>query len=167
MNILDAPIAEIISGFAEIPYCFTLQSCYGHFVHGNQRNIHNIEPLPISDDITNVEYRIAYIAFCIKSSNLGRALFHDLSTILTIDPDYIQFGCAEWFWQRQANSYALQVEPRRYMTKDMVIVHYHEALHIEKIRDLFFARLKELLQKHLKAVGLPDNSMTSHWSRLH
>ncbi len=46
-----------------------------------------------------------------------RDSFHDLRQIPAIDPEYIQFGCAEWFWEAQVNSYALQVEPMRHMTK--------------------------------------------------
>ena len=147
INTIDAPIIEIIDGLAKLPYCFTLQSCYGHFLHDNQRNSKNIEPLPISDSITSVEYRIAYIALCIQNSGLGRKLFSDLRKIPLIDPEYIQFGCAEWFWERQVNSYALQVEPKRYMTKDSVSVNYQEALHLEKMRNKFFSGLKKIIQE--------------------
>lgn len=31
--------------------------------------------------------------------------------ITAIEPDYLQFGSADWFWERWLNSYALQVEP--------------------------------------------------------
>ncbi len=144
---IDAPIAEIIAGFSELPYCFTLQSCYGHFLYDGQRDPRNIERLPISDGIASVDYRIAYIALCIENSDSGKALFHDLGEIPAIDPQYIQFGCAEWFWKRQVNSYALQVEPKRYMTKDRASVGYQEALHIEKIRNAFFQRLGEIVHK--------------------
>ena len=57
---IDAPIVELISGFAKLDYCFTLQSCYGHFLHNSQKNPYNIEPLPTSKSIPNVEYKIAY-----------------------------------------------------------------------------------------------------------
>jgi len=97
LNTIDAPIVEIIDGFSKLPYCFTLQSCYGHFLHKNQENPKNIEPLPISDSIARVKYRIAYIALCIQNSDLGRVLFQHLRRIPVIDPEYIQFGCAEWF----------------------------------------------------------------------
>ena len=146
-NTTDAPIVEIVNSFAKLPYCFTLQSCYGHFLHSYQQNPYNIEPLPISDSITTVEYRIAYVTLCIENRTLGKALFRDLREIPAIDPEYVQFGCAEWFWQRQVNSYALQVEPRRHMTKDRVMVDYREALQIEKTRNRFFAQLKQLLRE--------------------
>lgn len=149
INTIDAPIVEIIRGFARLPYCFTLQSCYGHFVYNGQKNPSNVEPLPISDSIVSVGYRISYIVLCVENSKLGKALFEDLNKIPTIDPEYIQFGCAEWFSQRLVNSYALQVEPKRHMTKDRSTVGYQEALHIEKIRNQFFAQLKILLQQRL------------------
>ena len=82
-----------------------------------------------------------------ESSDLGRMLFGALKEITVIDPENIQFCCAEWFWKRQVNSYALQVEPDRFKFEDKAILDYKEALSIEKIRDEFFVRLKELLQK--------------------
>ncbi|GAH03659.1 unnamed protein product, partial [marine sediment metagenome] len=144
LNTIDAPIIEIIDGFSKLPYCFTLQSCYGHFLHKNQENPKNIEPLPISDSIARVKYRIAYIALCIQNSDLGRVLFQHLRRIPVIDPEYIQFGCAEWFWKRQVNSYVLQIEPKRYITKDTGSVSYQEALHIEMVRNEFFNGLKKI-----------------------
>ena len=58
----------------------------------------------------------------------------------------LQIGCAEWFWEKQVNSYALQVEPKRHMTKDRLPVDYWEALHIEEVRNKFFTQLKKLVQ---------------------
>ena len=112
-DMIDEPIIELINGFNKLPYCFTLQSCYGHFIYSGQNDPHYLEPLPMTDTIARVEYRIAYIAFCIDNSDLGRMLFDDLKGIADIDPENIQFCCAEWFWKRQVNSYALQVEPDR------------------------------------------------------
>lgn len=145
-NMIDLPIVDLINGFNELPYCFTLQSCYGHFVYNDQKDTHNFEPLPIIDAIAKVEYRIAYIAFCIENSLLGRELFESLKEITSLDPENIQFCCAEWFWKRQVNSYALQVEPDRFKRKDTAIVDFKEALHIEKIRKDFFIRLYKLLE---------------------
>jgi hypothetical protein len=149
MNTIDAPLIEIVEGSLALPYCFTLQCCYGHFLHGSQRNSKNTEPLPISDSISDVEYRIAYLALCIQDNESGRGLFNELSEIPEIEPAYVQFGCAEWFWERQVNSYALQVEPERYKTKDRVFIGYQEALHIQKIRDEFFSELKRVIEKRV------------------
>jgi hypothetical protein len=147
MNTIDAPLIEIIEGFLGFSYCFTLQSCYGHFLHREQRDPKNLEPLPVSESISKVEYRIAYLALCIQDNEAGRRLFSDLSEIPGIDPAYIQFGCAEWFWEQQVNSYALQVEPERYKTKDSLFIGYQEALHLQKVRDDVFGRLKNLIEK--------------------
>jgi len=103
--------------------------------------------LPITNSIAKVEYRIAYVGFCIENSDSGRKLFEALKGITDVNPENIQFCCAKWFWKRQVNSYALQVEPDRFKDKDKAILDYREALLIEKIRNEFFVRLQELLQK--------------------
>ena len=51
INTIDTPIIEIVNSFAKLPFCFTLQSCYGHFVYKNQKNPKNVEPLPDSNEI--------------------------------------------------------------------------------------------------------------------
>jgi hypothetical protein len=144
-DMIDMPIVGLIHGFNKLPYCFTLQSCYGHFVYKGQKDIHNLDPLPEKEIIAQVEYRIAYIAFCLENSAFGRGLFEALKGIKDIDPENIQFCCAEWFWKTQINSYALQVEPDRFKRKDTAILDFKEALHIEKVRNTFFIRLYELL----------------------
>jgi hypothetical protein len=145
-NMIDMPIIGLINKFNERPYCFTLQSCYGHFVYNGQKDIHNLDPLPSEGTIDKIEYRIVYIAFCIENSAKGRELFEKLKEVPSIDPENIQFCCAEWFWDKQVNSFALQVEPDRFKRQDTAIVDLKEALHIEKIRNLFFIRLHELLE---------------------
>ncbi|MGB2908327.1 MAG: hypothetical protein WBB73_14585 [Candidatus Aminicenantaceae bacterium] len=146
-DMIDVPIIDLINGFNKLPYCFTLQSCYGHFVYNGQKDSHNFDPRLVKDTIARVEYRIAYIAFCIENSLLGRGLIKTFKKITAIDPENVQFCCAEWFWKKQVNSYALQVEPDRFKRKDTAILDYMEALRIEKIRNEFFVRLKELLKK--------------------
>ena len=145
LSVIDKPIVDVVEGFSRLPYCFTLQSCYGHFVYG-KKGKHNLDPLPDRDDISEVEYRIAYFALCIEDSDEGRALYRDLINVPQIDPDYVQFGSAGWFWQRQVNTYALQVEPDRYKTKDNAMVDYQEALHIEEVRDRFFDEIRLILK---------------------
>ena len=143
-NAIDTPIKEIIKNFSNLSYCFTLQCCYGHFLYNDQKNPQNIEPLPKLDNISKIEYRIAYIALCIRNNKQGRMLLQKLKKIPEIDPDYVQFGCGDWFWKQQVNSYALQVEPERYKRKDKTIVNYQEALHIEKVRNEFFRILEKM-----------------------
>jgi len=115
-------------------------------VYDGQRNTDNIEKVLKSQNIKFVEYRIAYIALCMQDSKSGSKLFEELSMIPQIDDKYIQFGCAEWFWERQVNSFALQIEPERYSTKDKVFIDYEEALHIEIIRNKFFKKLKDMIK---------------------
>jgi len=146
-DMIDAPIIDLINGFNKLPYCFTVQSCYGHFIHNNQKDPYNLESLPITDTPARVEYRIAYLCLCVENSALGRGLLEALNEITAIDPENIQFCCAEWFWKRQVNSYALQFVPDRFKHKDRADLDYREALHIEKIRNEFFDQLRELLQK--------------------
>ncbi len=150
INTIDEPISELIRNFAQLPYCFTLQSCYGHFVCHHQEDPKNLEPLFRSNDLSSVEYRIAYIALCIQNSDRGRQLLQDLKAFPSMDPDYVQFGCAEWFWKEQVNSYALQVEPERHKTKDKVVVSFQEALHIEKVRNKVFSKLIRMIQKKVE-----------------
>ena len=146
---IDSPIVDLIEGFSKLPYCFTLQSCYGHFLYNDQRDQSNIKPLPVSENIVEVEYRIAYIALCIQDSDPGRKLFNEMSEVPAVDPEYVQFCSADWFWKDQVNSYALQVEPERFKKKDRCSVGYREALHIEKVRDAFFAEIRRIVQKRL------------------
>ncbi|MBL7199587.1 MAG: hypothetical protein ISS56_05520 [Anaerolineae bacterium] len=149
METIDAPIVPIIEGMATLPYCFTLQSCYGHFLYGDQREPRNVERLPALIHVSDIEYRLAYIALCVENSRSGVTFLRDLGGIPRIDPEYVQFGCAEWFWERQVNSYVLQVEPARSATKDRINVGYGEALHLQKVRDAFWNELCLLVQHRL------------------
>lgn len=146
-DMIDAPIIDLINGFNKLPYCFTVQCCYGHFIYSNQKDPYNFEPLPTTDTITNFDYKIAYICLCVENSELGRGLLEALREITAIDPENIQFCCAEWFWKKQVNSYALQVQPDRFKHKDRAVLDYREALYIENLRNKFFVHLRKLLQK--------------------
>jgi len=146
LSTIDPPIVEIIKDFANLHYCFTLQSCYGHFIHKSQQNSKNIEPLSNLDKSPDIEYRIAYIAICIQNNDFGKQLLQDLKKITKIDHEYVQLGSAEWFWERQVNTYALQVIPERYKTEDRCQLSIQESLHVEKVRNEFFKELKDLVQ---------------------
>ena len=143
-DMIDPPILGLIKKMNELPYCFTLQCCYGHFVYKGRLDPRNCNPLPVKTVVNPIEYRIAYIAVCIENSFPGRKLYESLSKIPDIDPDNIQFCCAEWFWKRDVNSYALQVEPDRFKRQDTAMLGYTEALHIERVRKEFFNRLYAL-----------------------
>ena len=96
-NEIDTPIIELIKIISTLDYCFTLQCCYGHFLYEGQNNQQNIKPLPITNNIISIDYRIAYLAFCIKENSEGKTLLNYLTKVPLIEPEYIQFGCAEWF----------------------------------------------------------------------
>ncbi len=148
LGCIDRPIVELVQGFTALPQCFTVQSCYGHFLHGPEQGRHNLERLSPGHG-GQIHYRIAYMAFCIDNSPRGWELRESLELIPSLDPDYVQFGSADWFWERYPNSYVLQVEPARYRTKDQVDIEHSEAAHIERARDLFFIGLRELSQRCL------------------
>ena len=145
-DMIDVPIVQIIRDFNKLPYCFTMQCCHGHFLYNGQRDPNNFDPLPGTETVGRVDYRIAYIAFCVENSEPGKRFISVLKGIRAFDPENIQFGSAEWFWKRQINSYALQVEPDRFKNKDRVILDLKEALHIEKTRNRFFIQLNELIR---------------------
>lgn len=149
---IDAPILDLILGFARMPHCFTLQSCYGHFVHAAQPDPENLAVLP-TEDIGQVRYRIAYVALCIERSAAGARLRRLLGEITAIDPEYVQFGSPGWFWKQHPNSYALQVEPERSKYEDDTVVEHSEALHIQRIRDRFYERLAGLVEREQKESG--------------
>ncbi|MBD3414277.1 MAG: hypothetical protein GF421_07605 [Candidatus Aminicenantes bacterium] len=151
-SIIDAPIRDIIRIINKLPWCFTLQSCFGHFVFKGQGDPQNLEPLPRTDTIDQVEYRIAYIAFCVENSRMGREWLKVLSEIPAIDPDNIQFLSASWFWKKQVNSYALQVEPTRFKHQDKAIIDYPEALDIEQTRNEFFLKLRKIISHPLNKI---------------
>ncbi len=147
-DMIDPPIIDLINGFNKLPCCFTLQCCYGHFVYTGQQDPHSCAPLPTQKIPARVEYRIAYIAFCLENSVSGRDLLAALKEVPAIDPENVQLCCAEWFWKHQVNAYALQVEPDRFKHKDTATIDYREALQIEKVRNEFFIRLEKLLNAH-------------------
>jgi hypothetical protein len=144
---IDAPILPVIQGLNRLPGCFTLQCCYGHFLYKGHWDPHNLDALPASGGPEKVEYRIAYVAFCLEDNDRGWALSASLKSLANIDPRNIQYGSAGWFWSRQVNSYALQVEPERFKQRDKAILDFREARYIEQVRNRFFLGLEDLLKE--------------------
>ena len=149
LSSIDEPIADIVAGFATLPHCFPLQCCYGHFVCAPEQNPHSLEPIP-RDYGGIVRYRIGYIAFCIENSGRGRALRDSLSRITAINPDYVQFGSPDWFWEQWLNSYALQVEPVAHQLKDEASLEIAEAIRTQEARNFFFRELRDLMIKEMR-----------------
>ncbi len=145
---IDAPIAGIIAALNRLPHCFTLQCCYGHFLYPGQADEHNLDPLPQgAEGIAQVKYRIAYVALCLDQGPAGRGLLADLGRITQLDPGNIQLCSADWFWQRQVNSFALQLEPERHKHRDTAMIPYSEAVYLEGLRKRLWAALAALLNR--------------------
>ena len=144
---IDEPVRELVTAFNRLPCCFTLQICYGHFLFPGREDPHNLLSLPAEDcGPPEVEYRIAYLALGLENSKPGRELLRNLQGIPGLDPQNIQFFCADWFWERQLNSYALQVHPETFRDRDRAFLSIREARQIEKLRAGFFSRLEFLLK---------------------
>jgi hypothetical protein len=75
-------------------------------------------------------------------------LFADLQALATQEPGYIQFGSADWFWNRRVNTYCIQLEPERMKELDSGMVSLSEARTLEEIRTVFFDSLAGIIRKH-------------------
>lgn len=149
---IDTPILDVVQGFAELPHCFTLQSCFGHFVWDGQPDSHSLEVVP-ARDVGSVTYSIAYLALCIEQSAAGTRLRGSLDGVRAVDVECVQFGSADWFWEQYPNSYALQVEPARFQSQDRAVLAHSEALHVQVVRDTFFTRLREVVTVAQREIG--------------
>ncbi len=146
---IDGPMIDVVERFTRLPCCYTLQSCYGHFMIENRTEDRNTNPVAYFGGTAAVlHYRIAYMAFCIEDSAGGRALLGELKAIAVLDPEYIQFGSADWFWGRCVNSYVLQVSPLKNAHEDHFDVSMEDAMRIEQTRDRFIERMREILLRN-------------------
>lgn len=145
ISVIDPPIREIVSAYNTLTYSFSLQSCYGHFLYEGEGDDNNTDPLPEDTRIEKVDYRIAYLAFCVENSEQGRSLKREIADLTRIDPMNIQLGSAGWVWKDIPNFYAIQVEPDRHRDKDRVFLDFEEALRIERVRNEFFASLADIV----------------------
>lgn len=146
---IDQPLLPFVKECARVPHCFTLQCCYGHFVHIKEPDKENLAPVSkYSREIGRIEYRIAYVAFCLENSPAGHKLYSELEEITGLDPAFIQFGSADWFWNLMPNTYCLQLEPERMKEEDSGEVSWEEAMRIEEIREPFFERIMEIMLRH-------------------
>ncbi len=144
IELIDEPIKPLIANIAKLPYCYTIQSCYGHFVHSKQSDLENLIPLDTFTDISEIEYRIAYLAFAIKENSDSIKLLSEIRKLSDIDTEYIHFGSADWFWERHLNSYVIQVEPYRFRFHDSCIVDFTEARRLENVKKKLFEELNSL-----------------------
>jgi hypothetical protein len=144
VSAVDAPIVDVVEAFRPLPHCYTLQCCYGHLLTSPAQGDHILAPLPEGYAGT-VRYRIAYVAFCVDAGARGRVFLERLSRVPEIDPAYVQFGSADWFWDQWVNSYALQVEPAAHRFQDQAVLTAGEALRVQRARDRFFEELRRVL----------------------
>jgi len=130
----DPPLIPLLRQFMQIPFCFTVQSCYGHFVYSQSPGDRNLAPVAsFPDGVQQLRYRLAYMVFCIEDNVHGHALYDDLQSMTELDPLYIQFGSADWFWDMTPDTYVVQLEPLSGAYQDCVIVKIDEAIHLEQV----------------------------------
>jgi len=96
---IDEPLMDLVSGFATLSHCFTLQCCYGHFVWKSAKAPHTLERIP-SNVVGPVTYRIAYVAFCIESSRQGRDLRQVLAQLSEAGEAFRTQQARDLFFQR-------------------------------------------------------------------
>lgn len=142
---LDEPVKKFIHDLANLEFCFTLQSCWGHFVSGSQPDPHAIRTISADSLEGKYHYKIAYLAFCVDNCTEGRNFLARLREIpAAVDPRYVQFGCAGWFWKQQVNSYVLQVQPLENAYVDSLDMSGELALELQGVRDGFFKAMREV-----------------------
>ena len=150
---LDAPVVDVVRAFNELPHAFTLQCCHGHFLTARGQDEHDLAPLPEGHHGA-VRYRIAYMALCVDDDAAGRKFLERAAGLpALLDPAYVQFGCADWFWQQWVDSYVLQVEPVAHRFEDQASLSAGEALRTQSVRDAFFEELRDLLTEERRRVG--------------
>ncbi|MDJ0781336.1 MAG: hypothetical protein QNJ22_05160 [Desulfosarcinaceae bacterium] len=144
-TVIDGPLQGLIRDLNALPHCFTLQCCWGHFVHVDQTDPNNLAPLPSHGGPAEVSYRIAYLALCVDNCDSGKRLLALLEALTALSPGTIQLGSATWFWDQQVNTYVLQVMPERFKYRDRAVLPMAEARTVERMRRHCFRRLKAAL----------------------
>ena len=155
---IDAPIIGLVRAFNRLPYCFTMQSCYGHFMWSRHQSPYNLDPLPAEFLDEPLKYRVAYLALCLDNNERGRTLLRCLNLAVRIDPEYVQFGSAGWFWSTQLNSYVLQVQPIRFQFNDETTVADEEARHLERVRRRLLEALRRVVAGFARSFAAAEAS---------
>ncbi|HII99788.1 MAG TPA: hypothetical protein HA272_11185 [Methanoregula sp.] len=149
---IDPPILPLVKECIPITHCFTVQCCYGHFVHQLEPDPENLIPVTHyrdrKEEIEPIRYRIAYLALCIEDIPAGHTMYADLQEMADRNPVFIQFGSADWFSERMPNTYCIQLEPERMKTEDSGLVTWEEASRIEELKMPFFTNVTEILLRH-------------------
>ncbi|MCK5126539.1 MAG: hypothetical protein KAR42_09805 [candidate division Zixibacteria bacterium] len=143
---IDPPLQNLINLCSLLPCCYTMQCCWGHFVYPGQSDPDSLAPLPESLEVNDVEYRLAYIAFCLQNSKSGRRFRDSMAEIVNLNSEYIQLCSADWFWEQRVNTYQLQVEPERFKHLDKAIIPFTEAKLIEKLKAKVYDQLTKTIE---------------------
>lgn len=147
MSEIDPQIRDVVNGFAQMEHCFTVQSCHGHIIEQDtdSKVIRRIDPEPELPETGC--YQLAYLALVIENSVPGRELMRALAGLASEDEEFIQWGCAEWFWitQGHPNSYVIQVQPYRFRNLDRFTMEREEAETWLAARDRLFRKVRKIL----------------------
>lgn len=151
---IDPPLVELHELFSRVPHGYTIQSCFGHFVHEWEPDEDTTASLaPYNGMVQTVFYRIAIIAFVLEKSKKESMLCHDNRTLTVKCPEYIQFGSAGWFWVLSVKSCQIQVAPEQEKQIDCFWVTYKEALLLENFRDVLIRELAATTGIHIRLTG--------------
>ena len=143
ISLVDLQLTSLMKNLNRLPYLFTLQCCHGHLFTADNKEITDFEGFNGSDE---VEYRLAYIAFCIENSPLGKSFMEELKQVPSrLEEHTVHFGSAQWFWDQWVNSYILQVMPLRFKDQDKAVLNLPEAKRIIALRDTFFSTMSALV----------------------
>lgn len=110
---LDPEMRGPVAGLNRLPHCFTLQCCQGHILVPDQGPPAGWERRPVEPLPPRALYQLAYLALAVRSDRAGGDLLGDLAALAMGEAEFMQLGCADWFWrdQGQVNSYVVQVAP--------------------------------------------------------
>lgn len=150
LDALDEPMVPLVRDLNRLPHAFTLQCCFGHFVGEGETDTHTLAPPPPTGRKT-MEYRIAYVAFCVRGDERGQAFVEAVRGLRELDPKYIQVGSADWFWNRRVNSFVIQVGPKRGRKRDTMPLDGKEIRHVSHVRTQLWRRFATLVQQEFEA----------------
>jgi len=154
LSAMDEPMVSLVESLNRLPHCFTLQCCFGHFVAAGDTDTRTLAPPPPMGK-TPMEYRVAYVAICIRDDEHGRGLLDRIHELRDLDPKYIQVGSADWFWERQVNSYIIQVGPKRMRKHDAMTLDGKELRHVSHVRTQLWRRFAALVRRRRDMVEFP------------
>lgn len=107
---IDKPTTNVVEQSSCVPHRNSLRRRHSHFAieqSADDRSMVRVADKDVKG--ARLHYRIASMAFCSENSVRGRDMPKELRAVATVDPEYIQFGCARWFRERRLDSYVLQV----------------------------------------------------------